>query len=328
MSKDSSASITGTLQSSLEPLARSPFCLTSSTIRKSVVQARLAEDNPTGETKVSTSPPPTGRNAFEVDVSFPAAVKAVSTSRLDPNFRESQHIDLEDDEEEQDFDGIDQGPPSLLLKTSVTRRTASNTSTPVNGEDQKSDLELTNLPLATLPLAKDVEAACANLIHSLKIPSLDGAQAKQLEVAASRMARLYLTLLSGLYVSDPFTENVSDVTNQGLSSQVLGPVGIQTICRQHMLPIYGTCTISIIRPLVIKGTTKYLKYIRWLTSRPWIQEDLGTELANRICFISGAQKVEVALSLEQVSLENGQLVTGHKVLTRHTARSNGNQAAD
>jgi GTP cyclohydrolase I len=244
------------------------------------------------------------------------AVASVSQSRIDP-----APIDLEADDEEEDVESaVDSNGAAATVQVVTTTAAARLT-----GLGTKPDpiLMLHQLPIATEPLAKDVEKACLHLIQALNLPAqLDSAN---LSATASRMARVYISMTRGLYRHDPFTETLVEAKDHGLSSQVIGPIDIQTTCSQHLLPVYGSCTISIVRPRIIKGTTRYLRYLRWLTSRPWLQEELGTEIAERFCAITQSQKVEVALAIEQLSLDPQGAIARHKVLTRHQARASDTQ---
>lgn len=267
-----------------------------------------------------TVPAPKRRLEAVIPVHIQKAVESVSNSRLDRPLHNQAAI--EDDEDEDDFDGTDISPPygSRLLTQIDSSRTHNNQLF----NEQDPLLQLPPLPIADKPLPKDVEAACVHLLQVLKVTNTMGNDPRHLQVVAARMASMYTSMLSGLYIADPFTPTVSALPNKNLNSQVIGPIDIQTICSQHLLPISGSCTISIFKPTIIKGTSKYLKYIRWLSSRPWLQEDLGTEIANRMCLLTGAQRVEIQLSLEQLSLDYPGPLTRHKMLTRHTARTSDN----
>lgn len=128
-------------------------------------------------------------------------------------------------------------------------------------------------------LQKEVEEACENLLKALVIDIDNDHNTKG---TAKRLAKMYLKeIYSGRYAIKP---NATEFPNVSNLDQVytVGPIEIRSACSHHFLPVTGSAWIGIHPSTKVLGLSKFNRLVDWLASRPSIQEELTTQIADEI----------------------------------------------
>lgn len=99
---------------------------------------------------------------------------------------------------------------------------------------------------------------------------------------ARRVAKMYLTeVFRGRYVPPP---PVTEFPNAEFLNElmIVGPVTVRSACSHHFCPIMGRLWIGIMpnEHSNLIGLSKYSRLAEWVMSRPQIQEEAITQLAN------------------------------------------------
>ena len=99
---------------------------------------------------------------------------------------------------------------------------------------------------------------------------------------ARRVAKMYLTeVFRGRYVSPP---PVTEFPNAERLNElmIVGPITVRSACSHHMCPILGRLWIGLMpnEHSNLIGLSKYSRLAEWIMSRPQIQEEAITQMAD------------------------------------------------
>ena len=98
-----------------------------------------------------------------------------------------------------------------------------------------------------------------------------------------RVAKMYLTeVFPGRYVPMPA---VTEFPNVGLNElMIVGPITMRSACSHHLCPIMGKLWIGVLpnEHSNLIGLSKYARSCEWIMSRPQIQEEAVTMLADEL----------------------------------------------
>ena len=106
---------------------------------------------------------------------------------------------------------------------------------------------------------------------------------------ARRVAKMYLTeVFRGRYVLPP---PVTEFPNAERLNElmIVGPITVRSACSHHMCPILGRLWIGLMpnEHSNLIGLSKYSRLAEWIMSRPQIQEEAITQMAdllmNKVC---------------------------------------------
>lgn len=151
-----------------------------------------------------------------------------------------------------------------LVKSGVSFRANDNISEHLSPE-QKAALET------------EVEAAVQNLLNVLVI---DTANDHNTNETARRVAKMFMReIWSGRYEAAPkITEfvNHSDLDQLYLT----GPITVRSTCSHHLMPIMGEAWVGVLPGSNVVGLSKFNRIIDWFASRPQIQEELTSQIAD------------------------------------------------
>ena len=151
-----------------------------------------------------------------------------------------------------------------LVKSGVSFRANDNISEHLS-PDQKAALET------------EVEAAVQNLLNVLVI---DTANDHNTNETARRVAKMFVReIWSGRYEAAPkITEfvNHSDLDQLYLT----GPITVRSTCSHHLMPIMGEAWVGVLPGSNVVGLSKFNRIIDWFASRPQIQEELTSQIAD------------------------------------------------
>ena len=128
-------------------------------------------------------------------------------------------------------------------------------------------------------LLDEVEAKMQQVLESLVI---DTESDHNTQGTARRVAKMYLTeVFRGRYtVIPPVTEfpNIERLNEL----MIVGPITVRSACSHHLCPIIGRVWIGVMpnEHSNLIGLSKYTRLCDWVMSRPQIQEEAVTRLAD------------------------------------------------
>ena len=130
-------------------------------------------------------------------------------------------------------------------------------------------------------LQSEVEAKMREVLTALVI---DTESDHNTNDTAQRVAKMFLTeVFRGRYVPlPPITEFPNAARLNEL--MIVGPIKLRSACSHHLCPIIGKVWIGILpnEHSNLIGLSKYSRICEWIMSRPQIQEEAITMLANEL----------------------------------------------
>ena len=101
---------------------------------------------------------------------------------------------------------------------------------------------------------------------------------------AERIARMFVDeVFRGRYVSAP---KITEFPNASRLNElmIVGPISVRSACSHHMCPILGRIWIGVLpnEHSNLIGLSKYTRIVDWIMTRPQIQEEAVTMLANEL----------------------------------------------
>jgi GTP cyclohydrolase IA len=130
-------------------------------------------------------------------------------------------------------------------------------------------------------LRVEVEAKMQEVLQALVIDTVSDHNTHD---TAKRIAKMFLTeVFRGRYVPIPL---VTEFPNAARLNElmIVGPVKVRSACSHHLCPIMGRVWIGILpnEHSNLIGLSKYARICDWIMSRPQIQEEAVTMLANEL----------------------------------------------
>ena len=127
-------------------------------------------------------------------------------------------------------------------------------------------------------LLAEVELKFKGVLESLVI---DTESDHNTQDTARRVAKMYLTeVFSGRYVEAP---PVTEFPNASSLNElmIVGPIKVRSACSHHFCPIMGRLWIGLMpnEHSNLIGLSKYARLAEWIMSRPQIQEEAITQMA-------------------------------------------------
>lgn len=128
-------------------------------------------------------------------------------------------------------------------------------------------------------LLEEVSLKMRGVLESLVI---DIAQDHNTQDTARRVAKMYLNeVFRGRYHAPPATTEFPNI--EGLNElMIVGPITVRSACSHHLCPIMGELWIGVMpnQHSNLIGLSKYARLADWIMSRPQIQEEAITQLAD------------------------------------------------
>jgi GTP cyclohydrolase I len=128
-------------------------------------------------------------------------------------------------------------------------------------------------------LLEEVQTKFKSVLESLVI---DTESDHNTQETARRVAKMYLTeVFRGRYSSEPKVTEFPNV--EALNElMIVGPITIRSACSHHFCPIMGRLWIGLMpnEHSNLIGLSKYSRLAEWVMSRPQIQEEAITQLAD------------------------------------------------
>ncbi|MFL6661022.1 MAG: GTP cyclohydrolase I [Rhizobacter sp.] len=130
-------------------------------------------------------------------------------------------------------------------------------------------------------LKAEVEAKMEEVLRALVI---DTEGDHNTQDTAKRVAKMFLNeVFAGRYVAPP---TVTEFPNAERLNElmIVGPVTVRSACSHHLCPIIGRVWIGLLpnEHSNLIGLSKYVRICEWIMSRPQIQEEAVTMLANEL----------------------------------------------
>ena len=124
----------------------------------------------------------------------------------------------------------------------------------------------------------------AKLQEVLKALVIDTDSDHNTNETAQRVAKMYLEeVFRGRYVPMP---SVTEFPNAERLNElmIVGPITVRSACSHHLCPIIGRVWVGILpnEHSNLIGLSKYARICDWIMSRPQIQEEAVTMLANEL----------------------------------------------
>jgi GTP cyclohydrolase I len=128
-------------------------------------------------------------------------------------------------------------------------------------------------------LLDEVEGKMKGVLESLVI---DTESDHNTQETARRVAKMYLTeVFRGRYVKRPVITEFPNVEHLN-ELMIIGPIRVHSACSHHLCPIIGRVWIGVMpnSHSNLIGLSKYVRLADWIMSRPQIQEEAVTQVAD------------------------------------------------
>ncbi|MDQ2778307.1 MAG: GTP cyclohydrolase I [Pseudomonadota bacterium] len=130
-------------------------------------------------------------------------------------------------------------------------------------------------------LKAEVQSKMQQVLQSLVIDTVSDHNTQD---TAKRVAKMYIDeVFRGRFVPIP---KVTEFPNAARLNElmIVGPITVRSACSHHMCPIVGKVWIGLLpnEHSNLIGLSKYTRIADWIMSRPQIQEEAVTMLANEL----------------------------------------------
>jgi GTP cyclohydrolase IA len=128
-------------------------------------------------------------------------------------------------------------------------------------------------------LRDEVAIKMAEVLKSLVI---DTENDHNTEETAKRVAKMFIKeVFAGRYVKQPDVTEFPNIEHLN-ELMIVGPITVRSACSHHLCPIIGRVWIGVMpnEHSNLIGLSKYARLCDWIMSRPQIQEEAVTMLAN------------------------------------------------
>jgi GTP cyclohydrolase IA len=130
-------------------------------------------------------------------------------------------------------------------------------------------------------LKAEVQAKLQEVLRALVIDTDSDHNTNE---TAKRVAKMYIDeVFKGRYVPMPAVTEFPNAERLN-ELMIVGPITVRSACSHHMCPIFGRVWIGILpnEHSNLIGLSKYARIADWIMSRPQIQEEAVTMLANEL----------------------------------------------
>jgi len=128
-------------------------------------------------------------------------------------------------------------------------------------------------------LRGEVERGLMGVLETLVIDTVSDHNTRE---TAKRVARMYVDeVFRGRYLPEPSITQFPNVEHLN-ELMIVGPIIIRSTCSHHLCPIFGRLWIGVMpnEHSSLIGLSKYTRLADWIMSRPQIQEEAVTRLAD------------------------------------------------
>ena len=127
-------------------------------------------------------------------------------------------------------------------------------------------------------LMEEVQSKMQGVLESLVI---DTESDHNTQETAKRVAKMYVKeVFAGRYVEQPAVTEFPNIEHLN-ELMIVGPVTVRSACSHHFCPIIGKLWIGVLpnEHSNLIGLSKYARLAEWIMSRPQIQEEAVTQVA-------------------------------------------------
>jgi GTP cyclohydrolase I len=128
------------------------------------------------------------------------------------------------------------------------------------------------------------DEVAAKMQEVLKALVIDTESDHNTNETAQRVAKMFLTeVFNGRYTPMPSVTEFPNIERLN-ELMIVGPITVRSACSHHLCPIMGRVWIGILpnEHSNLIGLSKYARICDWIMSRPQIQEEAVTMLANEL----------------------------------------------
>ncbi|AXE31821.1 GTP cyclohydrolase [Chromobacterium phragmitis] len=128
-------------------------------------------------------------------------------------------------------------------------------------------------------LQKEVEAKLRGVLESLVI---DTSNDHNTQDTAKRVAKMFVReVFRGRYVDMPPSTEFPNVERLN-ELMIIGPITVRSACSHHLCPIIGRVWVGVLpnEDSNLIGLSKYARLIDWVMTRPQIQEEAVSQIAD------------------------------------------------
>ncbi len=128
------------------------------------------------------------------------------------------------------------------------------------------------------PLRLEVAGKIDEVLRALVI---DTQSDHNTQDTARRVAKMYLMeVFAGRYVAQPPVTEFPNVRHLS-ELMIVGPITVRSACSHHLCPIIGRIWVGVMpnEHSALIGLSKYARLVEWVMTRPQIQEEAITQLA-------------------------------------------------
>jgi len=122
---------------------------------------------------------------------------------------------------------------------------------------------------------------------------------------ARRVAKMYLNeVFSGRYQQAPTVTEFPNVTSLN-ELMIVGPVTVRSACSHHLCPIMGQLWIGVMpnQHTNLIGLSKFARLAEWIMSRPQIQEEAITQMAELLMDLVKPDGLAVVMEAEHFCMQ-------------------------
>jgi GTP cyclohydrolase I len=134
---------------------------------------------------------------------------------------------------------------------------------------------------------------------------------------ARRIAKMYLTeVFSGRYTAPPPVTEFPNAEHLN-ELMIVGPITVRSACSHHFCPIMGRLWIGVMpnQQSNLIGLSKYSRLAEWIMSRPQIQEEAITQMADLLDSKLKPDGVSVVMEADHFCMQwRGVRDTGAKMI--------------
>ena len=114
---------------------------------------------------------------------------------------------------------------------------------------------------------------------------------------AKRVAKMFLNeTFGGRYIPEP---RVTSFPNMGYNNlYTTGPITIRSTCAHHLQNIVGKCWVGIFPEEEVIGLSKFNRLVHHIAERPQIQEEMTTQIADKLVQYAKTPNVAVVVKAE------------------------------
>ena len=143
-------------------------------------------------------------------------------------------------------------------------------------------------------LQAEVQDEMQRVLSSLVIDTEHDHNTKE---TAKRVAKMFLNeTFGGRYIPEP---RVTSFPNMGYNNlYTTGPITIRSTCAHHLQNIVGKCWVGIFPEEEVIGLSKFNRLVHHIAERPQIQEEMTTQIADKLVKYAKTPNVAVVVKAE------------------------------